>query len=181
MDGANDMSNLIYAGIGARETPLAICRSMELFAAMLATKGWTLRSGRAPRPMHAKPETDSADLAFERGCDSVQGRKIIRTPSPGGLINGQRIWMEHAARYHPDWSKCNEYAQHCHARNSAILLGDHLNERVLFGVCWTPGAAIVGGTGQALRVAADPQYSIPMFNLAAEGHEAAVWKYVGAL
>jgi hypothetical protein len=174
------MSQLIYAGIGARETPLAVCSTMQLVAALLATKGWTLRSGRASRPLHADPETDSADLAFERGCDSVGGAKIIRIPSKGGPgPNGSRPWLEHAAQYHPDWDKCDDYSRICHARNSAIMLGDNLNEPVAFGICWTPGGAIVGGTGQALRIAG--AYQIGMFNLAVEGHTDALWKYIASL
>jgi hypothetical protein len=179
MDGDDDMSELIYAGVGARETPLAVCGTMQLVAAMLATKGWRLRSGRAERTIDADPNTGSADIAFERGCDSVGGAKTIRIPSIGPLIDGKRIWIDHAAQYHPNWSACNEHAQACHARNSGLLLGDYLNEPVHFGICWTPGGAVVGGTGQTLRVAA--AYGIGFFNLATEGHEAAMWSYIAQL
>lgn len=49
------MSNLIYTGIGSRETPeWAICKIKKI-GGYLYDKGYTLRSGGA----------DGADLAFE--------------------------------------------------------------------------------------------------------------------
>jgi hypothetical protein len=68
--------------------------------------------------------------------------------------------------YHPAWDSCSDYAKRLHARNGAILLDMNLRTPVDAIVCWTPGGRVTGGTGQALRIAADPTYAIPVFNLA---------------
>jgi hypothetical protein len=149
---------MFYAGIGSRETPLTTCQEMSNIAMQLAIRGLILRSGRAKRPVKPTPNTDSADLAFEKGCDIVSGAKVIRTST---------IWqpaVDHAAKFHPNWGACNEYAQSLHARNSLIMVGDSFVEPVSFVVCWMPGGAIKGGTGQALRIADSLQ--IPVWNLA---------------
>ncbi len=153
---------MIYAGIGSRETPLPIIREMENVAMQLAIRGWTLRSGAAKVPIINRPaDTDSADLAFERGCSVIGGKSVIRVAT---------LWqpaLDHAAQYHPNWAACNEHAKALHARNSLIMLSDDpINAPVLVNavVCWTEGGAVKGGTGQALRIAA--AYSIPVFNLA---------------
>jgi hypothetical protein len=48
-------------------------------------------------------------------------------------------------------------------RNSYQMLGSDLKIKTDFVICWTPGGKMVGGTGQALRMAA--YYGIPVFNL----------------
>ena len=159
-----------YAGIGSRETPLAIVREMENIAMRLALAGWTLRSGAGKRPVKPAPDTDSADLAFERGCDAVRGAKVIRCATL------YQPWLDHAAQYHPAWDKCSEWAQGAHARNSAILLGDYLNDPARFVVCWTKGGAVTGGTGQGLRIA--DAYKIPVFNLFWPEHLTALWSWI---
>lgn len=151
-----------YAGIGSRETPIAIAQQMGNFAVTLALKGWTLRSGGGKRPAKASDDTDSADLAFERGCDIVKGRKVIRTTTHGEAA------LEHASRYHPNWQACDEYAQGLHARNSLVMCGDLLDDPVRFVVCYTEGGKVKGGTGQALRIA--QVLSIPVYNLAFAEH-----------
>lgn len=153
-----------YAGIGARVTPKPIALQMENLAMRFALKGLVLRSGRGKRPVDAGPDTDSADLAFERGCDAVAGRKVIRSVGYGDDR------LEHAARYHPNWAACNEHARALHARNSLIMCGDWLDDPVAFVVCWTEGGKVKGGTGQSLRIAAAPEYNIPVFNLAIAGN-----------
>lgn len=45
------------------------------------------------------------------------------------------------------------------------MLGPKLDSPVNFVVCWTSDGKASGGTGQALRIAADPAYAIPVFNL----------------
>lgn len=145
-----------YAGIGARETPVAIGKQMEMIAALLSVQGLTLRSGAAKQKYDAPKDTVSADLAFEAGCDSVKGRKVIRVPT-----SSQQAHLV-ASQFHPNWNACNEYARNAHARNTQIMLGDYYDEPVKFVVCWTPGGAVTGGTGHALRIAA--HYNIPVYN-----------------
>ena len=137
-----------YAGIGARKTPMKIMDHMYHIGETLGQVGWHLRSGGA----------DGADTAFATGCDSVGGVASIIKPQDC-LPN----WRIHAAKYHPNWSACSEYAKNCHGRNSAIILGRDLMSPVDWIVCWTMGGEAVGGTGQALRVAED--WNIPVYNL----------------
>jgi hypothetical protein len=166
------MTQVYYAGIGSRDTPLAVARQMENIAMLLALRGFTLRSGMAKRRYNAPDDTDSADLAFERGCTSVNGRKVIRvhTYDPAALA--------HAEQFHPAWNACSDFAKQLHARNSLIMLGDALDESVSFVVCWTPQGAVTGGTGQALRIAA--HHNIPVFNLAEPDAEARLWAWLAS-
>jgi hypothetical protein len=162
-----------YAGVGSRSTPLPIIREMENVAMRLAIAGWQLRTGAGKRPLNPKPDTDSADLAFERACKLVGGQCVVRVPT---------LWepaVEHAAKFHPNWDACNEFAQGAHARNSMIVLGDGraFDDPVDAVVCWTAGGVVKGGTGQALRIAA--AWSIPVFNLAIDGALEAFWCFVG--
>jgi len=147
-----------YGGIGSRDTPIGVAREMELIASLLASRGFVLRSGRGKRRTPPTPDTDSADLAFERGCDLVNGRKVIR---PYG---GSDAAMAHASMFHPNWAACDDHARGLHARNSLIMLSDWLDDPVRFVVCWTKDGKIAGGTGQALRIATS--MAIPVFNLA---------------
>lgn len=150
-----------YAGIGSRETPEPIQLQMQTIAMQLAMSGYVLRSGCAI----------GADTAFEKGCKIVGGRSILRTRT-----TWQRA-LDHAQLYHPAWDKCTEIGQALHARNSLIMLGDDLDLPVRFVVCWTPGGEVTGGTGQALRIAADPQYNIAVFNLAVTP-VASLWEWL---
>jgi hypothetical protein len=63
-----------YAGIGSRETPDFVNNIFEYnISTSLCRQGYILRSGSAP----------GADSAFERGCDSLKGRKEIWLPWRG--------------------------------------------------------------------------------------------------
>jgi len=134
-----------YAGIGARETPADYLELMQNWASWFASGGVLLRSGGAA----------GADKAFERGCGF--GPKRIFYPCD------REDWLEHAAHFHPNWSACSNYAKQLHARNSAIICGENLDDPVDFVICWTKNGEAIGGTGQALRVA--EHYNIPVFNL----------------
>lgn len=126
-----------YAGIGSRETPPDVLKTMYLIGYNLA-KVALLRSGHAI----------GANLAFEAGARDANGYHQIFRPSDA---ENYPNWAHHAKRYHPAWPACSTYARNCHARNSAIVLGIYLNDPVDFIVCWTRGGRIAGGTGQALR------------------------------
>jgi hypothetical protein len=141
--------NRLYAGIGSRETPPDILRVMERLGKKLALEGWILRSGGAR----------GADSAFHKGCLDVSGDAEIFTADHATPES-----LELAAKYHPNWAACSDYAKRLHARNGLILLGKYLELPVEMIVCWTPDAKPVGGTGQALRMAAD--YNIKVRNLA---------------
>lgn len=160
---------IAYAAVGSRDTPIAIARQMESIAMQLALRGWIMRSGGAKKRYNAGPDVDSADQAFERGCDMVRGMKVVR------CVTGSAHALAHAAMFHPNWSACDEYAQGLHARNSLIMCGDWLDDYARFVVCYTPRAAITGGTGQGLRIAA--ALNIPVFNLAVTTPDA-LWSWL---
>lgn len=139
------MDNLIYAGIGSRETPLPILSNMTAIAKTLSGLGWKLRSGGAI----------GADSAFQHGA---QGRQEIFRPQ-----DATPAAMEMASAYHPNWAACSPYVRKLHGRNSQILFGRDLRQPVRCVVCWTQGGTATGGTGQALRIAED--LDIPIINL----------------
>lgn len=137
-----------YAGIGSRSTPEPVLLEMQNIAMQLALRGWVLRSGLA----------EGADTAFDKGRKVVGAKAVLRTRTT------HQPAIDHAQLFHPAWDRCSDIAKALHARNSLVMLGDWLDKPVSFVVCWTPGGAVTGGTGQALRIAA--HHSIPVFNLA---------------
>ena len=68
----------VYAGIGSRETPIAVLGVLEALATVLARAGFVLRSGAAL----------GADAAFEAGADRAGGVKEIYLPWKG--FNGNQ-------------------------------------------------------------------------------------------
>lgn len=151
-----EYTNIHIACIGARATPLPILTEMEAIGLQLAVRGIGMRSGDA----------DGADTAFYRGASCINPKLFQRLP---GRIGHYIEWQQHAAMFHPNWAACDERARSNHARNSAVMLGPSpmsAPEPVIAVVCWTEGGAVIGGTGQALRIAASPLYNIPVFNLA---------------
>lgn len=72
---------IYYTGVGSRECPAKILERLEEIGRLLAVNGFTLRSGAAR----------GADSAFEKGCDSRQGKKEIFLPCVG--FNGNKAPM----------------------------------------------------------------------------------------
>jgi hypothetical protein len=68
-----------------------------------------------------------------------------------------------AEHYHPAWHRLDQGGRLLMGRNSYQVLGPTLDTPVSFVVCWTSDGKASGGTGQALRIAAD--YGVPVFNL----------------
>lgn len=157
------MGKNFYAGIGSRETPETVLNQMNRIAIMLQTDGWWLSSGGAR----------GADTAFERGAGVRRRIFKAQDATPDALAL--------AKKYHPAWDRCTATARALHARNGMILLGPDLDDPVKFVVCWTPDGKATGGTGQALRIAADPQYAIPVFNLFFPSAEKALATYLTSL
>lgn len=149
---------IYYAGIGSRETPKNILDLMKQMAKHLATHGCILRSGGA----------NGADLAFEIGCDSVNGKKEIYLPwnkfnySTSNLIVQSGLAYELAEKYHPYWHNLSEGAKKLQARNSHQVLGKDLQTLSNFIICYTKNGKRSGGTGQALRLA--DANDIPIFD-----------------
>lgn len=155
---------MIYAGIGARRTPGNILHAMVGVGEYMSKVGHILRSGGAA----------GADHAFEVGCDYKRGSgdhglKEIYLPWRGFNGNDSPYYsicheaMELAATFHPAWDNLSSVAQKFMGRNCYQILGIDMKTKADFIVCWTPEGRVVGGTGQALRMAAF--YRIPIFNL----------------
>jgi hypothetical protein len=147
---------MLYAGIGSRQTPPAILAQMRLIGEQTADAGWTLRSGAAI----------GADIAFEAGCLISTAPSYRHIYTPNSHLDWEPLYR-HASLYHPNWAAIcqkGEYVKKLMARNSAIICGPDLHTPVHHIICWTPGGAITGGTGQALRIA--QHLNIPVLNLA---------------
>lgn len=145
----------IYAGIGARATPVSIQAQMKRIAKTLDQTGWKLLTGGA----------DGADTAFASGASAPT------IYIPWARYNGheQSVFHSQAAEeiakaHHPAWHRCSRAARLLHARNAAIILGDTLNQPANAVICWTPRAEVIGGTGLAMRIARS--HHIPIYNLA---------------
>ncbi len=157
------MSSFIYAGVGARATPRPVLADMTAIAKWLAREGWLLATGGA----------NGADAAFAAGApadrrrlylpwDGYNGHRGPRCHAPG---RGElAAWTEAARRAHPAWDRCSDAVRKLHARNAAVLLGPALDRPVRAVVAWTPGGAVAGGAGLALRIA--EARGVPVFNLA---------------
>lgn len=169
----------IYTGVGSRSTPEDVLRLMERLAARLATRGWRVRSGRAP----------GADQAFEVGAERALGDVEVYRPD-GGWCGLEELTpggpspeaFELAGEVHPAWYRCSSYVRALHARNCHQVLGPELAEPARFLCCWTPDGSMdgssreAGGTGQALRVAV--RFGVPVVNLARPGHRRSVESFV---
>jgi len=148
----------IYAGIGSRETPAEVQGIMRALAAKMEQDNWLLRSGGAK----------GADAAFEAGVANPAHRAIFlpgqsfngRVAGPGGYYDSTQLpgWqqaLESVARYHPAPDRLSPFARNLMARNAMQVAGPNLNRPADRIVAWTPGGEVVGGTGQALRMAND--------------------------
>lgn len=159
-----------YAGIGSRTTPPEILKVMDLFANAIAKES-LLRTGAAP----------GADQAFEFGAVMGGGRVEIYLPwkgfegrQDGTIVKPGEDAFAIAEHYHPGWKFLKQGARKLMARNSYQILGPNLYDPVDMVICWTPDGSLdgtgskSGGTGQALRIAAD--YAIPVLNLQRNDH-----------
>jgi hypothetical protein len=149
-----------FAGIGARSTPPNILVFMKVLARHLVTNGWTLRSGGAL----------GADTAFEAGAwEAIAEDPFLAKPEIFTAADCTVAAQAIASQYHPNWPACKPYVRQLHGRNAQIMLGRDVTEPVPANVvlCWTPGGAVYGGTGQSIRMANGLE--IPVINIAREG------------
>jgi hypothetical protein len=128
---------MYYAGIGSRKTPADTLEFMTRLARILASKGYTLRSGGA----------EGADTAFEKGAG--KSKQIFRPK------HATEEAIKLAMEVHPIPQHCNDYVRKLHGRNAQIILGWTLLDPVDFVVCWTPGGNTTGGTGLGIRLATE--------------------------
>jgi hypothetical protein len=170
----------IYAGIGARETPPAVLDLMTQLAARMEVEGWRLRSGGAR----------GADAAFEAGVQNPRNRAIYlpgasfnqRQAGPGGYVDSTVLpsWQQALAtveQYHPAADRLSPFVRSLMARNAMQVMGPAMDRPADLIVAYTPGAAVTGGTGQALRMAGE--LGIPIRNLGDPAVLASVRRYLG--
>lgn len=148
-------SKKIYAGIGARNTPPDILDIMRFLADKLEDAGWLLRSGGA----------SGADSAFESGVKSYTNRCIyLPGPSFNGKVPGKGCFdstvlpgWKHALmtvdEFHPNPSTLSDFVRKLMARNAMQVFGPTLESPAEMIIAWTLDGEIIGGTGQALRMA----------------------------
>lgn len=136
---------MTYAGIGARATPGRVCIRMTAIAVRLRARGYVLRSGGAI----------GADKAFEAGAGQHKQIFIAKDATEEA--------MAIAARFHPAWDMCSDYAKRLHGRNVFQVLGETMDDPSRFVVCWTADGKASGGTGTAIRIA--EAHGVPVFNL----------------
>ncbi len=164
------MNDLLWAGIGARNTPRSVLADMTALAGLMADAGWHLSSGGA----------HGADSAFAAGTPPGQRTLWLPWPRYNGISGpdsrvptSERMQecLAIAGRLHPAWHRCKDSVRKLHARNVAILLGPDLVRPVDAIVCFTEGGQVAGGTGMGLRIAAE--HAIPVFNLGSMTMQAA--------
>ena len=148
-------SKRIYAGIGARNTPPDILDIMRFLADKLEDAGWLLRSGGA----------SGADSAFESGVKSYTNRCIyLPGPSFNGKAPGKGCFdstvlpgWKHALmtvdEFHPNPSALSDFVRKLMARNAMQVFGPTMESPAEMIIAWTLDGEIIGGTGQALRMA----------------------------
>lgn len=129
-----------FAGIGPRyNVPEHILYCMEAFAFCWCRAGWTLRSGGAV----------GSDTAFETGCRNAGSTPVIRRSEDASLKGMARAMRVLGTKY----DRAKPYVKGLFARDFQIVLGDELDCYVDFVITWTPGAAIIGGTGHGIGAA----------------------------
>lgn len=150
--------NKFYTGIGARKTPPIVLETFGVLGEWLASEGYTLRSGAC----------EGADVAFERGCDKVGGKKEIYLPWKGYNGSTSELYIinpdatEIAKQLHPSWGAVDYRGEKYLSRDVCQVLGQTLDIPTKFIVCYTPEGCLVGGTAMAIRVANEHQ--IKVFN-----------------
>lgn len=155
---------LIISGIGSRQTPNNILKEMIQVGAYIRSFGGWVRSGHA----------DGADLAFELGA---KDHAIVYLPYPNFNVKKDKellgrakvinegdnaILDESVMLYHPAGDKLSVAAINFMRRNCAQVLGANTSQASDAVVCYADPEKL-GGTGQAMRIAA--AYNIPVINM----------------
>jgi len=157
---------MIIAGIGSRTTPKSILSEMIHIGEWCRANKVAVRSGHA----------EGADWAFEQGAQEnciaylpwatfnqhLQSRAHFIVPA-------LTTELEHSVRkYHPAPNNLSPAAFKLMARNFCQIVGLDGSKLTNAVVCWTSDGKASGGTGHALRIAADPEYNIPVLNMHSE-------------
>ncbi len=170
--------NRYYAGIGARACPKEVCEIMTSVAGKLELEGWTLRSGGA----------EGADTAFSLGVEKLcecflpwstfaTGLRMRRIFHKYIVVGEDDVEAEESINlFHPNGPKLKQGVRAMMRRNYRQIVGkDAPNSK--FVICWTADGEASGGTGQALRIAANVGCEI--INLRKEKDLERILKYLG--
>jgi len=159
------MSKKFYAGIGSRKAPQDIQDRMWAIAIVLEIKGYTLRSGNAIGSDQAFSSGVKSEAqiwlpyyGFNKGFSNRYPKHIYEVIFPDDKEAFASI-----AKYHPKMNSLNSNSLKLMARNYRQIVGRNGEANSEFVLCWTPGGEIVGGTGQAIRIAQD--LGIPVYNM----------------
>lgn len=161
------MSNMIYTGIGSRETPEEVLEWMTMFASVMEENCIKLRSGGA----------DGADSAFEKGArrekeifiasNGIRGRyrSTLVIPLTDLTEDKQEECANKAAGIHPAWDRCTDWAKAMHSRNILQIEGTEgvLTDFVVYWAKYDKHFNPKGGTATAVNYA--KSLGIPTFNL----------------
>lgn len=154
-----------YAGIGSRSAPKNIQKIMSELASELCDMGYWLRSGNA----------DGSDQAFAKGVHDKKAQ--IWLPWKDFNFTFQVAHPKHTYKviryddsdafksidqFHPKPSRLGGQGIKLMARNYRQMIGENEPDSE-FVICWTTDGNIVGGTGQAWRIALHSK--IPVYNL----------------
>lgn len=190
-------ASLIYAGIGSRETPVPMLEIMWRVAWLLARQGWLLRSGGAPGADTAFDQGAIAgggrrEIYLPHGGFFSDLRPAGPLTDPSYIVPQNRFSQDlvdrayHlASEYHPGWIGLVDSHRDLMMRNVFQILGPDLNTPVQMAVCYAKGSVIDardrvvdvrGGTGQAVRVAAD--HPVITYNLALPDHLQAIQAFL---
>lgn len=157
-----------YTGVGSRKAPFSILQKARVIGAVMARRGFKLRSGAA----------DGMDEHFEVGCVEAGGEAEIFLPWSGfkghrtGIVK-RDMSREMVIANDLHWSKddLGGAALKLHARNVNQVLGEDLLAPSEIVICYTPDGCVhhstrtkeTGGTGTAISVAS--VNDIPVINL----------------
>lgn len=179
---------LIYAGIGPRNTPMAVQEQMTIIGVEMYKMGFILSSG----------DGIAADQAWAEEVPPEATRIFVVEPKPNCPHGQVPVWTQEQydfANKHFEmhrWDKArnapmplssqNEYVQGLFCRNLNILLGADLNTPVNFVAYWygeDRPAGWAGGTGHTVSMAFE--LGIPCFNICFADQQAAMEAFITKL
>lgn len=175
------MRQVRIAFIGSRETPLHVCTQVTQLCCALATSPERRYLIPCSHIRHIPHTIEFVGLSggaagFDEAAENgfklagAQDRFKCFLPEKNYRGNGSALYgvsdraIEICRQYHPAPDRLRGLTLKLLARDSYHVLDETLDNPVDAIVCWTPDGEASGGTGQALRIAAD--YSqIRIFNL----------------
>lgn len=184
--------NMVYAGIGSRETPKDVLDLMTKAAAWLASKGYKLQTGYKRKQTNGKLVEEGADKAFSDGTNNKElfGPDMANAttksiaeeihPNLKGMWSAvYNKWVSKVGK-----EKATEYADGAidlQARNTFQVFGAKLDTAVDFVLFYAEETndpmRPKGGTGQAVEMSR--RKGIPTINMANKDWRKELTKVIG--